>query len=57
MTHLNDITIYITEAYSAAYNTPHMRCFQAAQSCPALCNLTDCGTPGFPVLHHHLETA
>ena len=25
------------------------------QSCPTLCDLTDCSTPGFPVLHHHLE--
>ena len=23
-----------------------------AQSCPALCDPMDCGTPGFPVLHH-----
>ena len=23
-----------------------------AQSCPTLCDPMDCGTPGFPVLHH-----
>ena len=23
-----------------------------AQSCPTLCDLRDCSTPGFPVLHH-----
>ena len=24
-------------------------------SCPTLCNLMDCSTSGFPVLHHLLE--
>ena len=28
-----------------------------AQSCPTLCNATDCSTPGFPVLHHVPELA
>ena len=28
-----------------------------AQSCPTLCNLMDCSTPGFPVHHHLLELA
>ena len=28
-----------------------------AQSCPTLCNPTDCSTQGFPVLHHFLEFA
>ena len=28
-------------------------CCSVAQSCPALCDLMDCSTPGFPV-HHHL---
>ena len=28
-----------------------------AQSCPTLCDLTDCSTPGFPVLHHLPEFA
>ena len=27
----------------------------AAQSCPTLCNLMDCSTPGFPVHHQLLE--
>ena len=27
------------------------------QSCPALCNLMDCSTPGFPVHHQLLEIA
>ena len=27
------------------------------QSCPTLCDPTDCSTPGFPVLHHLLELA
>ena len=27
------------------------------QLCPALCNLMDCSTPGFPVLHHLPELA
>ena len=26
-----------------------------AKSCLALCNPTDCSTPGFPILHHLLE--
>ena len=28
-----------------------------AQSCPALCDPTDCSTPGFPVLHYLPELA
>ena len=32
-------------------------CCSITQSCPALCNPTDCSTPGFPVLHHFLELA
>ena len=28
-----------------------------AQSCPTLCNLVDCSTPGFPVHHQFLELA
>ena len=28
-----------------------------AQSCPTLCDLTDCNTPGFPFYHQHLELA
>ena len=35
----------------------HCFCFSVAQSCPILCNLVDCSTPGFPVLHHLLELA
>ena len=27
-------------------------CCSGAQSCPALCNPMDCGTPGFPVLYY-----
>ena len=30
-------------------------CCSVATSCPTLCDLTDCSTPGFPVLHHLLE--
>ena len=26
--------------------------YSVAQLCPTLCNLIDCSTPGFPVLHH-----
>ena len=32
-------------------------CCSVAQSCPPLCDLTDCSRPGFPVLHHLLELA
>ena len=28
-----------------------------AQSCLTLCDLMDCNTPGFPVLHHLSELA
>ena len=28
-----------------------------AQLCPTFCNPMDCSTPGFPVLHYHLEFA
>ena len=28
-----------------------------AQSCPTLCDPMDCSTPGFPILHYHLELA
>ena len=27
-------------------------CFPVTQTCPNLCNLMECSTPGFPVLHH-----
>ena len=29
-------------------------CSSVAQSCPTLCNPTDCSKPGFPVPHHLL---
>ena len=32
-------------------------CCSVVQSCPALCDLMDCSTPGFPVLHYLLELA
>ena len=34
--------------------TTHLNFSSVAQSCPTLCNLTDCSTPGFPV-HHQLS--
>ena len=30
-------------------------CCSVAKSCPTPCDLMDCSTPGFPVLHHLLE--
>ena len=30
-------------------------CYSVAQLCPNLCNLMDCSTPGFQVLHHVLK--
>ena len=33
------------------------KCCSVAQSCPTLCNPTDCSIPGFPVLHYLLEFA
>ena len=32
-------------------------CRSVARSCPALCDLMDCSTPGFPVLRHLPELA
>ena len=32
-------------------------CTSVTQSCPVLCNPTDCSTPDFPVPHHFLEFA
>ena len=32
-------------------------CCSVAKSCPTLCDLMDCSTPGFPVLHHLPELA
>ena len=32
-------------------------CCSVTQSCPTLCDPTDCSTPGFPVLHCLLEFA
>ena len=32
-------------------------CCSVTQSCPTLCKLMDCSTPGFPVLHHLPESA
>ena len=32
-------------------------CCSDAQSCPTLCDLMNCSTPGFPVLHHLPEFA
>ena len=32
-------------------------CCPVAQSCPTLCNPTDCSTPGFPVMRYVLEFA
>ena len=32
-------------------------CCSVAQSCPTLCDPTDCSTPGFPVLHYLQEFA
>ena len=30
----------------------HCSCCSVTQSCPTLCDPTDCGTPGLPVSHH-----
>ena len=32
-------------------------CCSVTQSCPTLCDLVNCSTPGIPVLHHLLEFA
>ena len=38
-------------------SSPARHCCLVAQSCPTLCDPTDCSTPGFPVLHHLSEFA
>ena len=35
-----------------AYLTYMQSCCSLVHSCPTLCDLMDCSTPGFPVLHH-----
>ena len=37
--------------------SPNIQFSSVAQSCPTLCDLTDCSTPGFPVHHQLLELA
>ena len=39
------------------FQATQFSCCSAAQSCLILCNLVDCSTLGFPVLHHLLELA
>ena len=34
-----------------------LKCDSVTQSCPALCNPTECSMPGFPVLHQLSELA
>ena len=38
-------------------NIPLYYCCSYTKSCLTLCDLTDCSTPGFPVLHHIQEFA
>ena len=50
----------IIEKKIKIYYVPHRMSVQFSsdtQSCPALCNLMDCSTPGFPVHHQLLEIA
>ena len=41
----------------ALTNLSSVQFSSVTQSCLTLCNPMDCGTPGFPVLHHLLELA
>ena len=34
---------------------PHIQFVSVTQSCPTLCNLMECSTPGFPVHHQPPE--
>ena len=43
----------VTSPESGLLTTSHCCCHSGTQSCPTLCDPTDCSTPGFPV-HHHL---
>ena len=50
-----DAAKYINEWMNKCFN--RYCCCSVAKSCWILCNLTDCSTPSFPVLHHLPEFA
>ena len=54
-------SVFIYRQYFSKYKmiiSKNIYCWSSgAQLCPALCDPTDCRTPGFPVLHHLLELA
>ena len=56
---LNETGLKITPCLLAWIKKFSMKfiCCSVTQSCPTLCDLTDCTTPGFPVLHHLPELA
>ena len=39
---------------SFTFSLPTVHCCSLTKSCPTLCDLMHCSTPGFPVLHHLL---
>ena len=39
------------------YMSSSPSCFSVPKLCPTLCELMDCSTPGFPLLHPLLEFA
>ena len=47
---------FVGKAMSFVFNIPSC-CYSVAQSCPTVCNPTDCITPVFPVLYYLLELA
>ena len=47
----------VNDLYHVVHNSPSVQFSSVAQSCPSLCNLKDCSTPGLPVHHQRPELA
>ena len=52
--HIISFSVFDSSSVSLFYSsrTSCCRCYSVSQSCPTLCNPTDCSMPGLPVLHH-----
>ena len=49
--------LVITRFIERAFPCIQPSCCSVARACLTLCDLTDCNTAGFPVLHHFPELA
>ena len=47
----------VSTAHSVLHSTLPLLLMLFTQSCPTLCDLMDCGMPGFTAFHHPLEFA